>query len=75
MKKNYIRRVKLELNVPHKKKKEIIRDLEEISASAAEHGETEQDVIDRLGPAEEFAAGMEAQLLDDKPKKKPGASQ
>jgi len=69
MKKNYIRRVKLELDVPRKKKKEIIRDLEEIFASAAEHGETEQDVIDRLGSAEEFADGMKEQLLDEKPKK------
>ena len=35
---------------------ELRRDLEEAFASAAEHGETEQQVIRRLGTPEEFAA-------------------
>lgn len=36
-------------------KKEIVRDLNEIFSSAAEHDETEQQVIERLGTPKEFA--------------------
>ena len=42
----YIKQVKKSLNVSHKAKAEILRDLEEAFACAAEHGETEQQVMD-----------------------------
>ena len=55
MKEQYIRRVKKELHLPRGAKNEVLRDLDEIFASAAEHGETEQQVIERLGTPKEFA--------------------
>lgn len=55
MKEQYIKRVKKELYLPHKAKNEVLRDLDEIFASAAEHGETEYQVIERLGTPKEFA--------------------
>ena len=55
MKERYIRRVKRALHAPRKIKMEVTRDLEEIFASAMEHGETEQQVIARLGTPKEFA--------------------
>ena len=62
MKERYIRQVERALTSPRARKREILRDLEEIFSSALEHGETEQAVIDRLGPPEAFAAGMEEEL-------------
>ena len=56
MREQYIRQVKRLLKVPRRKKRDILRDLEESFAAAAEHGETEQQVLDRLGTPEEFAA-------------------
>ncbi len=58
----YIKQVKKSLNISHKTKAEILRDLEEAFASAAEHGETEQQVMDRLGTPEEFAESIQEQL-------------
>lgn len=58
MKEQYIKQVSRALSVPRKQKKDILRDLEEAFASAKEHGETEEQVIERLGTPEEFAAGM-----------------
>ena len=49
MKEQYIKQVEKELFLPHKVKKEIMRDLNEVFSSALEHGETEQQVIQRLG--------------------------
>lgn len=49
MKEQYIKQVKKELSLPRKVKKEVLRDLNEVFASALEHGETEQQVIQRLG--------------------------
>ena len=49
MKEQYIRQVEKHLTLPRKAKQEVIRDLNEIFASALENGETEQQVIDRLG--------------------------
>ena len=49
MKEQYIKQVEKELSLPHKAKKEVVRDLNEVFASALEHGETEQQVIQRLG--------------------------
>ena len=55
MKEQYIRQVEKELKVPRNRKREILRDLQEAFASAQEHGETEAQVIQRLGGAKEFA--------------------
>lgn len=62
MKEEYIRRVGRLLALPGKQKREVLRDLEEIFASGAEHGETEQGIIQRLGTPEEYAASVEGQL-------------
>lgn len=55
MKERYIKQVEKELNLSRKAKKEVVRDLNEIFASALEHGETAQQVIERLGTPKEFA--------------------
>lgn len=62
MKEEYIRQVKRRLSLPGKQKREVLRDLEEIFASGAEHGETEQGIIQRLGTPEEYAAGIALSL-------------
>lgn len=62
MKEEYIRRVGRLLALPGKQKREVLRDLEEIFASGAEHGETEQGIIQRLGTPEEYAAGIALSL-------------
>ena len=49
MKEQYIKQVEKELSLPRKMKKEVVRDLNEVFASAMEHGETEQQVIQRFG--------------------------
>ena len=49
MKKQYIRQVRKDLHIPRSAKAEVVRDLQEIFASAAEHGESEQQVAERLG--------------------------
>ena len=41
MKEQYIKQVEKELSLPRKMKKEVVRDLNEVFASAMEHGETE----------------------------------
>lgn len=58
MKERYIRQVSYALRMPRRKKQEVIRDLNEIFASAQEHGETAQQVIERLGSPRDFAAGV-----------------
>ena len=55
MKEEYIRKVKGHLPLPRQQKREVLRDLEEIFASAGEHGESEAQVLDRLGSPEEYA--------------------
>ena len=52
MKKQYIRQVRKDLHIPRSAKTEVVRDLQEIFASAAEHGESEQQVAERLGTRE-----------------------
>lgn len=69
MKDAYIKKVKKSLMIPASKRKAVLRDLEEAFASAAEHGETEQQVIARLGTPEQFAAGIEEQLGIDHAKR------
>lgn len=58
MKERYIRKVSRALRMPREQKKEVLRDLNEIFASAEEHGETVQQVIERLGSPRNFAAGV-----------------
>ena len=67
MKEEYIRRVGRLLALPGKQKREVLRDLEEIFASGAEHGDTEQGIIQRLGTPEEYAAGIELSLGKPRP--------
>lgn len=62
MKQQYIRQVKKALNLPRKQKAEVLRDLDEAFASALEHGETERQVIERLGTPDEFAGSIHEQL-------------
>ena len=55
MNKQYIRQVRKDLHIPRSAKTEVVRDLQEIFASAAEHGESKQQVAERLGTPREFA--------------------
>ena len=57
MKEEYIKQVSKNLHISMKAKNEIIRDLDEIF----ENGETEQQVIDRLGAPKEFAENVSGQ--------------
>jgi len=59
MRDEYIKKVKKELAVSRKQKHEIIRDLNEAFDSAKEHGETERQVIDRLGAPKDFVESIE----------------
>ena len=61
MKEEYIKQVSKKLHISNKAKREIIRDLGEIFDSALENGETEQQVIDRLGAPKEFAESVSGQ--------------
>ena len=72
MKEQYIKQVEKELNLSRKAKTEVVRDLNEIFASATEHGETEQQVIERLGTPKEFADSTAEQFGIDNsvPKKR-----
>lgn len=47
----YLRQVEKELRLPRRKRQEVLRDLREIFESAREHGESEADVVERLGSA------------------------
>lgn len=62
MKEKYIKQLKKELSLPNKAKKEVVRDLNEVFLSAAEHGETERQVIQRLGTPKEFADSIAEQF-------------
>lgn len=71
MKEEYIKQVEKELFLPRKTKKEVMRDLNEAFASALEHGETEQQVIQRLGTPKEFADSTAEQFgIDNTSSKK-----
>lgn len=70
MKERYIKHVKKELHLPREAKNEVLRDLNEIFASAVEHGETEQQVIERLGTPKEFADSTAEQFGVDNKKKR-----
>ena len=62
MKERYIKQVKRELHLPRNVKKEVLRDLNEIFSSALEHGETEQQVAERLGTPRDFAKSTAEQF-------------
>ena len=62
MKEQYIRQVKHHIYLPRKQKQEVLRDLEEIFASAQEHGETESQVMERLGDPKEYAREVQNPL-------------
>lgn len=74
MKDQYIKQVEKELHLTRKAKAEVMRDLNEIFTSAAEHGETEQQVIERLGTPKEFADSTAEQFGVDNaaPQKRKG---
>ena len=72
MKEQYIKQVEKELSLPRKMKKEVVRDLNEVFASAMEHGETEQQIIQRLGTPKEFADSTAEQFGIDNTKSKKG---
>lgn len=61
-KETYIKRVRQSLVCSSKRKKEILRDLEEIFSSAAEHGQSDAEVMARLGAAEDYAKATEEEL-------------
>lgn len=58
MKEQYLAEVAKRLNVPRSKRKEILRDLSEAFASAAEHGESEEQVVRRLGTPQDFVNSL-----------------
>ena len=58
----YLRQVEKELRLPRRKKQEVLRDLREIFESAREHGESEADMVERLGSAAEYAAAVSVPL-------------
>ena len=62
MRRQYIRRVKRALCLAGAEKQEMIRDLQEIFDSAAEHGESEAQVVARLGSPKEYAYHIHEQL-------------
>ena len=66
MKEHYIKQVKRELLISRRQKNDVPRDLDEVFTSAMEHGETEQQVIERLGSPKDFAISTEEQLGIDR---------
>ena len=62
MKEKYIQEVKKRLCVPRKQRDEIVRDLLEAFESAAEHGQTEAELIERLGAPQSYADNIHEQL-------------
>ena len=62
MRERYIEQVEKALMLSKERKAEVVRDLQEAFASAREHGETDRQVMERLGSPEDFAAGIHEQL-------------
>lgn len=62
MREQYIKQVEKALHIPRGTKREVMRDLNEIFASALENGETEQQVIERLGTPRDFAENAAEQF-------------
>ncbi len=72
MKEQYIKQVEKELSLPRKMKKEVVRDLNEVFASAMEHGETEQQIIQRLGTPKNLQTAPQNSLALITPNRKKG---
>ena len=62
MKEKYIQEVKKRLCVPRKQRDEIIRVLLEAFETAAGHGQTEAELIERLGAPQSYADNIHEQL-------------
>ena len=60
MKNSYISEVRRKLKLPRGKKREVMRDLEEIFATAEERCESKYKLVLRLGTPEEYARETEA---------------
>lgn len=58
MKEQYIKQVMRALSGQGARKREVQRDLQEIFDSAHEHGQTDLQVIERLGAPEDFAQSI-----------------
>lgn len=55
IKEQYWKDVRRHLHLPRTQRDALLRDLEEIFCSAQEHGESEEAVLARLGPARAYA--------------------
>lgn len=69
-KEKYIKAVKRKLNVPYDLKNSVLEELREAFDSAKEHGESENDLINRLGTPKEFVNDVikNADLTDEQKK-------
>ena len=69
-KEKYIKSVKRKLNVPYDLKASVLEELREAFDSAKEHGESENDLINRLGTPKEFVNDVikNADLTDEQKK-------
>lgn len=69
-KEKYIKAVKRKLNVPDDLKTSVLEELREAFDSAKEHGERENDLINRLGTPKEFVNDVikNADLTDEQKK-------
>lgn len=69
-KEKYIKAVKRKLNVPDDLKNSVLEELREAFDSAKEHGESENDLINRLGTPKEFVNDVirNADLTDEQKK-------
>lgn len=69
-KEKYIKSVKRKLNVPDDLKISVLEELREAFDSAKEHGESENDLINRLGTPKEFVNDVikNADLTDEQKK-------
>ena len=69
-KEKYIKSVKRKLNVPYDLKASVLVELMEAFDSAKEHGESENDLINRLGTPKEFVNDVikNADLTDEQKK-------
>lgn len=69
-KEKYIKSVKRKLNVPDDLKTSVLEELRESFDSAKEHGESENDLINRLGTPKEFVNDVikNADLTDEQKK-------
>ena len=72
MKEQYIKQVEKELSLPRKMKKEVVRDLNEVFASAMEHGETEQQISSVWGRQKNLQTAPQNSLALITPNRKKG---